>query len=131
MEIKPGTAYTAETTVDQRNIASALGSGLVDVYATPMMIALMELAASECIKPFLVAGQVSVGGHVNVSHIAATPPGMKVTATATVSAADLRRVDFDVVMRDEAGEIGSGTHTRFIVDKARFTAKANEKRPSA
>ncbi|MCL2034188.1 MAG: thioesterase family protein [Oscillospiraceae bacterium] len=127
MEIKTGASYTTETAVDKTNIASALGSGLVDVYATPMMIALMELAASECIKPFLEPGQVSVGGHVNVSHVAATPVGMKVSATATVSVADRRRVDFDVTMRDETGEIGSGTHTRFIVDKDKFTAKANEK----
>ena len=127
MEIKTGTVYTAETVVDKTNIASALGSGLVDVYATPMMVALLELAASECIKPFLEPGQVSVGGHVNVSHVAATPVGMKVTATATVSAVDRRRVDFHVTMRDKAGEIGSGTHTRFIVDKDKFTAKANEK----
>ena len=127
MEIKPGETYTAETVVNETNLASALGSGLVDVYATPMMVALLELAASECIKPFLAPGQVSVGGHVNVSHTAATPAGMKVTATATVTAVDRRRVDFNVAMRDDAGEIGSGTHTRFIVDKDKFTAKANEK----
>lgn len=127
MEIKIGATYTAETVVDETKIASALGSGLVDVYATPMMIALMELAASECVRPFLGEDQVSVGGHVNVSHIAATPVGMKVSATATVSAADRRRIDFDVVMRDEAGEIGSGTHTRFIVERGRFMEKVRAK----
>jgi predicted thioesterase len=127
MEITIGTTHTEETVVDERNVASALGSGLVDVYATPMMIALMELAASECVKPCLKEGEVTVGGHVNVSHIAATPIGMKVTAAATVTAKDRSRVEFAVVMRDEAGEIGSGTHTRFIVNKEKFTKRAAEK----
>ncbi|MDR2932328.1 MAG: thioesterase family protein [Oscillospiraceae bacterium] len=124
MDIKVGTEYTSATTVDQSNIASAVGSGLVDVFATPMMIALMELAASECIKPFLESGQASVGTQVNVSHSDATPVGMKVFATAKVVAVDRRRVDFDVKMRDEAGEIGRGTHTRFIIDTEKFMTKA-------
>lgn len=127
MEIKTGMTHTAETVVDKTNIASAIGSGLVDVFATPMMIALLELAASECIKPCLDAGQASVGGHVNVSHSAATPLGMTVTATATVTAVDRRRVDFDVSVRDEAGEIGKGTHTRFIIDKEKFMQKTAER----
>lgn len=127
MEVKIGTEYTAETIVDNSNIASAVGSGLVDVFATPMMIALMELAASECIKPFLEDGQASVGTNVNVSHNAATPVGMKVFATAKVTLVDRRRVEFDVVMRDEAGEIGRGTHARFIIDKDKFMSKAAER----
>ena len=127
MEIQIGMSHTETTVVDKSNIASAMGSGLVDVYATPMMIALMELAAGNCVKPCLEPTDVTVGGHVNVSHVAATPIGMRVQATATVAAIDRRRVDFDVIMRDEAGEIGRGTHTRFIVDKEKFTQKANEK----
>ena len=127
MEIKIGTHYTASVTVDDKNTASAVGSGLVDVFATPMMIALMELAASECIKPFLDEGQVSVGTMVNVSHVSATPVGMKVFATAEVTETQGRRVEFKVCMRDEAGSIGEGTHTRFIVETEKFMGKANLK----
>ena len=128
MQLKPGLSHTYGITVSKEMLASHWGSGLVDVYATPMMIAHMEYAALKCIEPCLEAGQVSVGGHVNVSHIAATPLGMRVTAEATVTAIDRRRVDFTVTMRDECGEIGSGTHTRFIVDEAAFIAKTNAKK---
>lgn len=127
MEIKIGSAYTAATTVNRGNIASAVGSGLVDVFATPMMIALLEQAAARCIEPFLDEGQSSVGTHVNVSHSDATPIGMEVSATATVREVDRRRVEFDIVVRDEAGEVGRGNHTRFIIDKEKFTQKANAK----
>ena len=127
MEIAIGTAYTAETVVDKTNIASAIGSGLVDVFATPMMIALLELAASECVKPFLQPGQATVGTVVNATHTAATPVGMKVWATATVTAVDRRRVDFDVIVKDEAGDIGKGTHSRFIIDVEPFSQKAQQR----
>lgn len=131
MEIPVGATYSSTITVDETNIASAIGSGLVDVFATPMMIALLELAASECIKPYLEAGQASVGGHVDVSHTAATPTGMKVTATATVTTVDRRKVDFDVVVRDDVEEIGKGKHVRFVVDREKFAERANGKRRGA
>lgn len=127
MEIPVGTAFTAKTVVDETNIASAVGSGLVDVFATPMMIALMELAASECLRPFLEPGQASVGARVNVSHTGATPLGMTVSATAAITHVDNRRVEFAVEMSDEKGEIGSGAHTRYIVDMAAFMEKAAAK----
>ena len=127
MEIAIGTAYTAETVVDKTNIASTIGSGLVDVFATPMMIALLELAASECVKPFLQPERATVGTVVNVVHTAATPVGMKVWATATVTAVDRRRVDFDVIVKDEAGDIGKGTHSRFIIDVEPFSQKAQQR----
>ena len=127
MEIPLGTAFTAKTVVDETNIASAVGSGLVDVFATPMMVALLELAASECLKPFLEPGQASVGAHVNVSHTGATPVGMTVSATAAIAHVDRRRVEFVVEMSDDKGEIGSGTHTRYIIDVARFMEKTAAK----
>ena len=127
MEITAGLSFTAETIVNETNIASAVGSGLVDVFATPMMIALLELAASDCLKPCLKEGQASVGTVVNVSHTAATPVGMQVWATATVTAVDRRRVDFDVIVKDEAGDIGKGTHTRFVIDVEPFTQKAQQR----
>ena len=129
MEIPVGKKHTQSWVVEPHMLASALGSGLVDVFATPMLVALLELAASECIAPCLDEGMVSVGGHVQVSHTAATPPGMSVRATAEVTAVEGRRVDFSVFLEDDVGEIGSGTHTRFIVGKQKFTSKAYNKLP--
>jgi len=128
MDITVGATYTHTTEVTPSQTARVLGSGLVDVFATPMMIAFMELAASECIRPFLAPGQGSVGTSVNVTHDAATPVGMKVTFTATVTAADRRRVDFHVEARDEAGKIGGGDHSRAVIDTEKFMARVEEKR---
>lgn len=127
MSIPVGATYTAKTTVNDKNIASAVGSGPVDVFATPMMVALFELAASKCIEGYLEDGQASVGTHINVSHSGATPIGMEVSATATVREVDRRRVEFDIVINDEVGEVGSGTHTRFVIDHEKFMQKANAK----
>lgn len=124
MEIKIGTSHTEAVAVDGDNIASSVGSGAVDVYATPAMVALLELAAARCLEPFLDEGLSSVGVRVDVGHSAATPIGMKVTATATVAAVDRRRVEFDIVVTDEAGEVGRGRHTRVVVDRERFMEKA-------
>lgn len=128
MEIPVGSSHTESVIVDETNVASAVGSGLVDVYATPMMVALLELTAARCLQPMLDEGMVSVGTHVDVEHSGATPIGMRVKATATVTEVDRRRVVFSVVVTDDAGEVGRGTHTRFIVDSEKFMAKALAKR---
>ena len=104
--------------------AAEVGSGDVGVFATPMMIALMEGAAVACLKPLLSEGQTSVGASISTSHSAATPVGMKVTATARITAVDGKKVDFVVFASDECGPIGEGTHTRFILNKERFEQKA-------
>lgn len=127
MAIELGMACTVEATVDDDMLASAVGSGTVDVLATPVMIAQMELAASLCIAPALEEGQASVGTLVHVEHLAASPVGAHIFTTATVTAVDGRRVDFKVVAEDAAGEIGHGTHTRFVVDTSRFMEKANSR----
>lgn len=127
MSIQPGTTYSETVIVDKSNVASVVGSGLVDVYATPMMIALLEKAAAACIAPWLEAGQASVGTHISVSHSGATPIGMEVIATATVTEVDRRRVEFEVVARDAAGEVGRGTHTRFVINTDSFMQKAADK----
>ncbi len=124
MSIPTGITHSESVVVSEANLASAVGSGLVDVYATPMLVALCELAASNCVKPHLEAGEVTVGTKVDVEHSAASVTGMRVTATATVTAVDRRRVDFSLVVTDEAGEVGKGVHTRFVVDKEKFMAKA-------
>lgn len=131
MNIPIGTSHTESVVVDDANIASAVGSGDVDFFATPMMIALMELAASRCLAGFLEEGKVSVGTHVDMEHSGATPRGMTVTAIATITAVDQRRVDFAAVVNDEAGEVGRGSHTRFIVDLKRFTEKGLAKKKSS
>ncbi|MGI6153796.1 MAG: thioesterase family protein [Christensenellaceae bacterium] len=126
MEI--GKSYTVETVVDQTNTAAAMGSGTLDVFATPAMIAQMELAACTLLSEMLEASQSSVGTKIDVSHSSATPVGMKIYATAKITAVDRRRVDFEVSASDEAGEIGVGTHTRFIVDIDKFMGKAAQKK---
>ncbi len=127
MEI--GKTHTIETVVDKTNVASAIGSGLVDVFATPMMVALMEGAAAACIGPDLQEGFTSVGGYIATSHVAATPIGCTVKATATITAATDKKVDFTVTAHDEAGLIGEGTHTRFIVNEEKFMARLESKKP--
>ena len=120
-----GMSHTAEKIVDNTNTASALGSGQVDVFATPAMILLMEEAARHAVQPTLPVGATTVGTIVNIQHLAATPTGMKVKATATLKEISGRRLVFDVEAHDEKSIIGKGTHERAIIDIARFMAKIN------
>jgi len=122
-----GKTASVKTTVNESNTARVVGSGSLCVFATPMMIALMEKAACEALSDALEAGQTSVGTQINVSHNAATPLGSVVTAVATITGAGGRKVEFEVTARDDAGEIGNGTHVRFIVDEAKFMTKINER----
>ncbi len=116
-----------ETVVTEDLLASNVGSGLVRVYATAMMIALIEKAAVYSIEPYLEAGQGTVGTLVNVSHCSATPLGMKVHADTELVEIDRRRLVFKVAAYDERGLIGEGMHERFIIDNAKFQAKADSK----
>lgn len=125
MEIQAGMTCKVETVVDNTNVASVVGSGLLDVFATPMMIAQMELAASTCLEEALEEGQTTVGIHIDVEHVAATPVGMKVTTIAKVMAVEGRKIEFEVLAEDEAGAIGKGKHTRVIINAARFMEKAS------
>ncbi|MEI9901666.1 MAG: hotdog domain-containing protein [Hyphomicrobium sp.] len=97
--------------------------------ATPALIALMEAAAVACVEDQLAAGQETLGIHLDVEHIAATPVGHKVTATAELLERDGRKLLFKVEARDERELIGRGRHTRIIVDSERFRAKAASKLP--
>ena len=118
-----GISGVASVTVSDSNTARAVGSGSLDVFATPMMIALMERAACECIADCLGIGETSVGTQINVAHTAASVIGANVTATATVTAVDGRKVEFNVAANDGEKEIGNGTHTRVVVDAERFMGK--------
>ena len=128
MAIELGLKGREETVVCEANTAAAVGSGLVPVFATPFMIALMEGAAAKAVLPHIGEDEGTVGTHLNVAHSAATPIGMKVWAEATVTAVEGKKLTFDVVAFDEAGEIGRGTHERFIIKPEKFLAKVQAKR---
>ena len=103
---------------------------LPQVFATPMMVTIMENAALNAIRDYLEPGESAVGTIVNVRHLAATPVGHQVTATATVTKVDGRRIEFDVSARDEIEEIGVGTHERMLVDMARLSKRLDAKKPA-
>ena len=121
----------SELEVVFENTAKALGSGLVEVFATPAMIALMENTAAESIMPYLEEGLGSVGTKLNVTHDAATPIGMTVRCESTLVEVDGRRLVFTVEAFDDAGKIGAGTHERFIIQTDKFLAKVNAKKAAA
>ena len=118
-----------ELTVTEDKLASKVGSGLVNVFATPMMIAAIEQTAAESVQKELQEGCTTVGTLVNVSHVAATPEGMKVTVDTELTevSSNGRMLTFEVTAADEAGLIGEGTHQRAVVFKERFEEKAAAK----
>jgi predicted thioesterase len=122
--LQTGILGKASVSVNDKNTAAAMKSGLLPVFATPMMVALMEDAAMQSVQPYLLEGQSTVGTLVNVKHLSATPEGMTVTAQSELIEIDSRRLVFSVSAHDDAGLIGEGTHERFIIDAARFTQKA-------
>lgn len=118
---------TVSETVTENKTASAVGSGSLAVYATPEMLVLIEKAACVALEGVLSDGETSVGTLLNVKHLAATPVGMNVSATAELIERDGRRLLFNVSASDECGVIGEGTHERFIVLSERFTEKTYAK----
>lgn len=125
--IEPGIKGHYEQVVTDELCADKIGSGLVKVFATPMMIALMEQTCNESVTPQLEAGQGTVGTHINVSHCAATPVGMRVWCDSELIEVDRRRLVFKVAAYDERGLIGEGAHERFIIDNAKFQEKIDRK----
>ena len=123
-EIKVGTSHSTEFVVTKELLASVAGSGTLDVFATPWMIAYMELTALHCAAPFMDEGETTVGTQVNVNHIAACGLGEKVYFTATIKEVDRKRIVFDVSARTDKWEIGNGTHERFVIDIAKFSERA-------
>lgn len=126
-EIKTGLSHEVNDVVTAANTAKAMGSGCLNVFATPAMCCLMEKAASELMDSLLEEGSTSVGISLSVAHSAATPVGMQVRALAEITGVEGRKVSFKVTAFDEAGEIGSGIHERFIVFKEKFQQKADSK----
>ena len=113
--------------VTESNTALSVGSGSLRVYATPAMLALMEKAACEAVATFLSEGETTVGTNLSVNHVAATPVGMKVSATAEVIEHEGRKFVLKVEAFDEKGLIGEGTHERFVVKADRFVEKTYQK----
>ena len=125
MEI--GIKGKVETVVNEANTAKFVGSGSLDVFATPNMVGLMEQAAQMSVAPYLEEGQGTVGTRLDISHDAATPLGMKVHAESELVEIDRRKLTFKVAAYDEKGMIGEGMHERFIIDISKFQNKADEK----
>lgn len=127
MELNIGLKGRAETTVTPNNTAQAVGSGLVPVFATPYMIALMEGAAVNAVQAALSADEGTVGTRLDVTHDAATPIGLKVWAEAELVAVEGRKLTFAVAAYDEREQIGGGTHERFVIKPEKFVARAQAK----
>ena len=127
--ITVGMKHSIEKIVTPELTANAAGSGGLDVFGTPFMIGMMECAAMWCIQPELPEGKGTVGVEISTNHLAPTPVGMKVTATAEVTAVSEngKMITFKIAAFDEEGPIGEGVHTRAIISNDRFLHKCNEK----
>jgi fluoroacetyl-CoA thioesterase len=125
--LEAGITGRAETVVDHSNTAKFLGSGELEVFATPAMIALMEQTCQQSVAGELEPGQGTVGTHLDISHDSATPLGMKVHVDSVLTEVDGRRLVFEVKAYDECGLIGQGKHERFIIFSEKFLAKTNAK----
>ena len=127
--IEIGMTYTVEKTVTPDMTAKAVGSGGLEVFGTPYMMGLMECAAMWCVQNELPEGKGTVGVEIASSHLAPTPVGMKVTATAEVTdvSANGKMITCKVTASGAEGLIGEGTHTRAVIDNARFLQKCNDK----
>jgi predicted thioesterase len=131
VSLKPGLVGEATLIVEEKHTAYCLRSGNVPVLATPIMIALMEEAAHNLVDPLLGPGKLSVGTHLDVKHLAATPIGMRVMARAELSAVDGRTLTFRVEAQDERERVGEGTHTRTIISLEPFLARLEKKTSAA
>lgn len=121
----------AETVVVHENTAAAIGSGALEVFATPSMIALMEKASMDSVQPYLEAGQSTVGTRIETSHIAASPLGAHIRAESTLVEIDRRMLTFEVKAFADGELIGEGRHQRFIVSADRFMEKTLAKQTKA
>ena len=121
--ILPGLSAELEHIVTADDTASRWGSGLVPVFSTPALVGLMESAAVRALEEHLQPGQTSVGGAINVHHLAATPVGMKVRAKAELTFVEGRKLIFKIQAWDELERIGEADHERFVIDAAKFVAK--------
>lgn len=127
-EVVPGLTAECQTLVTEANTAKHLGSGNVEVFATPAMVRLMEEAGVAAVDHLLPEGQRTVGVSLNVRHLAATPLGMSVTVRAELMEIEGRRLTFRVEAFDEVEKVGEGTHQRYVIDVAHFQQRVEQKR---
>ena len=125
--IKPGLTNEKTWLVGKEHLASAFGSGLVNVLATPVLVGFCEECARLVVEPLLKEGQKTVGISINLRHLAATPPGMHVTVRAKLVEVDKRRLLFQIKAWDEQECVGEAEHERFIIDADRFEQRIEEK----
>ncbi|MBN1454081.1 MAG: thioesterase family protein [Anaerolineales bacterium] len=125
--LEPGLSAEVETTVSEAEAAAHLGSGTIAVYATPALVALMENAAVRALEGYLQPGQTTVGGRIDVRHLAATPVGMRVRAHAELVEVQGRKLSFRIQAWDEVEQIGEASHIRFIVEESSFMERARGK----
>ena len=130
-KLRLGMKGTADLVVGSEHTAPRVGSGRVSVLATPVMINVIEAAALAAVEDLLPPGLQSLGIHLDVRHFAATPVGMRIDATAELTAIEGRTLTFKVDVRDEKEAIGDGTHQRVIVNVARFDERVQKKLPVA
>ncbi len=119
-DLQIGITYTAKQKIEYKDTAAQYGSGLVEVFATPAMIALMENAALNTVSPYLGDEYNTVGFEVNVRHLKPTPVGMQVECIATLIEVDGKKLVFKLEANDEEGKIGEGTHIRYIINSKKF-----------
>lgn len=127
-QLEVGLRGAREVPVTNENTAASLGSGGLAVYATPAMIALLEFCAAESVQPYLPEGGSTVGTHLDITHLSATPVGMTVRCETELVEIDRRRLVFACKVYDGAGLIGEGTQERFLIDNTRFMEKAEQKK---
>ena len=125
--LRPGLKGQVEIVVAEEHTAPHVGSGRVHVLATPIMVNLMEAAALQAVEGLLGAGQQTVGSHLDITHVAATPVGMRVCATAELTQVVKNRLTFSVHAEDARERIGAGIHERIIINLARFDQRMQEK----
>ena len=125
--LEPGLTGHAEIVVGEHHTAPHIGSGRVHVLATPVMVNLMEAAALQAVEGLLPAGHQTVGTHLDITHVAATPVGMRVRAHAELTSVVQRTLTFRVYAEDETERIGQGIHERIVINLERFDARMQQK----
>ncbi|WP_418978860.1 thioesterase family protein [Alistipes sp.] len=121
--LEKGLSAQSRTTVCRENTAVRMGSGDMEVFATPAMVALMENAAMTAVAAELPEGSTTVGAEMNATHIKPSGLGAEITATAVLTEVEGRKLTFNVGARDAGGMIGEGVHIRYVVDRRKFLDK--------
>ena len=128
--VSAGQTATSTVTVTESNIAKTMKSGSLEVFATPAMCALMEEAAQAAVQPHLEKGEGTVGISLSISHDAPSPMGSTITAKATVTAVEGRKITLNIEASDGVGIIGKGTHERFVINNEKFMTKVSARKAS-